>query len=251
MKKFLLGFTGEMGAGKGTASDLLKLWFPGTASFRFSDSLREFYGRFRGIHLAQSDDAAWIFFRETLTEILEASFGIGVITRAPPDALANFARWLSGEFTPKHKGRWPWPKNGSTADLQDISTKVRELFGEDILEQGIIARVNQSATESAYVVIEGIRRLVDITRLMHDAEINFRLYYIEADIKKRHERHKKRNEKSGDADLTLEQFRKLGEQEAEQQIRLLKPYAHAIIQNNGTREDFAENLRIEILKLPA
>jgi dephospho-CoA kinase len=196
------------------------------------------------MHSAKKDSAAWLFFRDALTDALEASFGADVVTVAPPDARANFAQWLLHEFVPRHKGKWP--KNGSTSDLQDISTKVRAIFGEDTLEKAIIARVGQSISASPCVVIEGIRRIVDIGRLMRDPTIHFRLSYIEADPKKRYERHKKRNEKPGDADLTLPQFMKLGEAEAEQQIRLLKPEAHAIITNNGTSEEFAEKLYAEV-----
>jgi dephospho-CoA kinase len=246
VKKILIGFAGEMGSGKGTAAALVLAWFPGTESFRFSESLREFYTHFRVLHQTKEDKAPWLFFREALTGALEASFGDGVLCGAPEGALALFARWLLDEFVPRHKGRWP--KKASTPDLQDLSTKVRQYFAEDTLEKAIVARVGRSASTSPYAVVDGIRRLVDIGRLMSAPENNFHLCYIEADTKKRHERHRARNEKPGDADLTIDQFIALGQAEAEKEIRLLKPHAHSVITNNGTQEEFAAQLKKEIMQ---
>lgn len=241
MEKEIVGFAGEMGAGKGTAVDLLKLWFPGTESSRFSDSLREFYIRCRSIHLTKKDRAAWIFLRDTLTEALEASFGPDVVTGAPAGAFTHFARWLLKEFIPRHKGKWP--KNGSTPDLQDISTKVREFFGEDTLKKAIKTEVDRSTSESPFVVLEGIRRLVDI-RGWHII-----LIYIDAVGKLRHKWHKARREKPGDAQLTFKQFLELGKAEAEREIPLLKQHAYVVIKNNGTKKQFLAKLDREFVKL--
>jgi dephospho-CoA kinase len=244
MQKIMLGFASEMGAGKGTAADLIRRWFPGTESFRFSDSLREFYAQFCVLREAQQGALPLPDYALALQNPLRIAFGSDILSTVPPNALLHFAAWLSGEFVPRHGG--VWPRNASTPDLQDISTKVREYFGEDVLERAIMVKAAQSVSQSPYVVVEGIRRLVDIGRLMHDPGNNFFLFYIETEVVKRHERHKKRNEKPGDADLTLAQFIKLGEAEAEQQIRLLKPAAHVVLDNNGTEEAFATKLFMEV-----
>ena len=249
MKKVMLGFASEMGAGKGTAASLVRSWFPGTESFRFSDSLREFYAQFCVLHQMHKDVAPWALYGVALQGVLETSFGGGIMSTAPPDALTRFAEWLADTFVPRHNG--VWPHDASTPDLQDISTKVREFFGEDVLERAIATKAAASVSQSPFVVVEGIRRLVDIGRLMHDPVTPFFLFYIETELEKRHERHKKRNEKPGDAGLTLEQFIKLGEAEAEQQIRLLKPSAHVVIDNNGAEEIFAAKLYSEVIKCQA
>lgn len=179
----MFGFAGEMAAGKGTATEIIKNWYPETPSFRFSDSLREFYS------------------------------------------------WLGSEFLLHHSGTLPL--NASTKDLQDLSTKIRELFGENSLERAVAARAERSVSKSPIVIIEGIRRLVDISTLMTDPRYNFKLIYIDAAAQTRWKRHRVRNEKPGDAELSFKEFEELGRAEAEEQIRLLKPHAHVVLTNNG------------------
>lgn len=198
MKKLMLGHAGEMAAGKGTGTDMEKVWYPGTDSFRFSDPLREF----------------WTLWNE------HCATRYGFV----------------------------FPEKASTQDLQRMSTLVRQLFGENVLERAIALRAEQSLSTSPVVIIEGIRRLVDVSMLMTDPQYQFRLIYIEADPKVRWERHRLRNEKSGDADLTFEQFLELGTAEAEQQIRLLKPYAHLVIDNSGPPEILENILHTEVVK---
>lgn len=198
MQKLLLGFAGEMAAGKGTGTGLVKLWHPGTPSFRFSDPLREFWTLWNA-HCAEQ---------------------YGVI----------------------------FPEKASTPDLQRMSTLIRQLFGENSLERAIVARAERSTSASPLVIIEGIRRLVDISTLLANPQYHFRLVYIEADPKVRWMRHRTRNEKPGDADLTFEQFLELGNAEAEQQIRLLKSHAHLVIDNSGSSEVMEGILRAEVLK---
>lgn len=182
MKKLMLGFAGEMAAGKGTATEFVKNWYPKTPSFRFSDSLRELH------------------------------------------------TWLGKEFLVNHGVTIP--ADASTKDLQALSTKVRELFGENSLERAIVARAERCLSQSPIVIIEGIRRLVDISTLMADPRYNFQLIYIEAPAKLRWKRHRARNEKPGDGELSFAEFEKLGRAEAEEQIRLLKPHAHFVFTNN-------------------
>src|SRR3989338_9835356 len=98
MKKVMLGFASEMGAGKGTAASLVRSWFPGTESFRFSDSLREFYAQFCVLHQMHKDVAPWALYGVALQGVLETSFGGGIMSTAPPDALTRFAEWLLGAF---------------------------------------------------------------------------------------------------------------------------------------------------------
>jgi dephospho-CoA kinase len=183
MKKLMLGFAGEMAAGKTTVTEFVKKWYPGTPSFRFSDSLRESYV------------------------------------------------WLASDFLPSHGVTIP--TNPSTKDLQALSTMVRRLYGENSLERAIALRADRCLSESPIVIIEGIRRPVDISTLMTDPRYNFRLIYIEAYKKIRCKRLCTRDEKRGDAELSFAQFEELGRAEPEEQIRLLKPHAHFVFMNNG------------------
>lgn len=193
MKKLMLGFAGEMAAGKGTATELVKAWYPGTPSFRFSDALREFH------------------------------------------------TWLGAEFLTPYGVTIP--TSATTRDLQVLSTKIRELFGENALERAIASRAERCLSKSPIVIIEGIRRLVDISTLMDDPRYNFALIYIEADPATRWGRHRARNEKPGDAELSFAQFLELGKAEAEEQIRLLQPYARFVFDNNKTPEDLDSDMR--------
>lgn len=193
MKKLMLGFAGEMAAGKGTATEFVKMYYPGTPSFRFSDSLREFH------------------------------------------------TWFGAEFLKPYGVTIP--VRASTRDLQVLSTKIRELFGENSLERAIVARAERCLSPSPIVIIEGIRRIVDIRTLMDDPRYNFQLIYIEADEKIRWKRHRARNEKPGDAELTFAQFKELGRAESEEQIRLLKLDARFTFDNSKTPEDLDNDMR--------
>ncbi len=195
MKKLIIGFTGEMSSGKGTATTLLKTWYPNTPSVRYSDSLREFYA------------------------------------------------WMRNDFLEGYPLLSGLKEEASTAQLQALSTKLRELFGENTLERAIMARVGRFGDDSPIIIIEGIRRLVDITTLMKDDSVKFRLVYVEAQPAVRYHRHLIRNEKPGDNELTFAQFLALGSAEAEAQIRHLRYSADAIIDNSGTKEEFAPELK--------
>lgn len=201
MKKLMLGFAGEMAAGKGTATELVKAWYPGTPSFRFSDALRELHS------------------------------------------------WLGDEFLKPYGVTIP--ASASTRDLQALSTKIRELFGENALERAIASRAEQCLSKSPIVIIEGIRRLVDISTLMSDPRYNFQLIYIEADARVRWKRHRARNEKPGDAELSFAQFKELGKAEAEEQIRLLRPYAPFVFDNSKTPQDLERELRDMFFLFPS
>lgn len=241
MTKLILGFAGEMAAGKGYATDYVKRLYPGTPSFRFSDSLREFYrlllspglmetGLFNQYLAAAIFDEA--LARVRLRTITDQAFGFTPAFVGYDDAHEKFATWVIKDFVPAHYSS-SWAPSASTMDLQWISTMVRAIFAENTLERAIMARVEHATSESPIVIVEGIRRLVDIGTFMSDPAVPFRLIYVEADPRVRHERHRLRNEKPGDADLTFLQFTELGKAEAEAQIRMLRDHAHIIISNSA------------------
>lgn len=188
-EKLMLGFAGEMGSGKGTATEIVRSAYPGTPSFRFSDTLR--------------DLSSWM-------------------------NMYMMRHGVTSSFDPQ------------TKDLQDLSTELRLLFGQDILERGIIERVRTADIQSPIIMIDGIRRLSDIATLRRNT--NFHLIYIHLNERVRWERHRARNEKPGDAELSFEDFRALGRVEAEREIRLLEPVASMVLTNDGGVLNFSRTL---------
>lgn len=245
----VLGFAGPMASGKGTATALVKGWFPGTPSVRFSDSLREFYFsfifRFAYPHLrAPSGERGmsrtklfWVMYRR-----LGKLYGEDT---SDPSKCRELFGWIEGEFLPSR----PWfiPSSGTRRDLQDISTKLRTLYREDILERAVRRRLLGMGRTDRLAIIEGIRREVDIATFLNDAAINFRLVYVDADQSVRLKRYRERNENPGDAEMTREQFVIAGEQEAERQITGLRSRAHLILDNSTAQDVLEVTLRAVVV----
>ncbi len=144
------------------------------------------------------------------------------------DALREFYSWLNVFVRDHGLGL---PKEVRTKDLQDLSTELRRLFGQDVLERGIMERVRKVDSQSPIVIVDGIRRPSDIDALKKNPR--FRLIYIHLDERVRWQRHRARNEKSGDAELSFEQFQSLGDVEAEREIGSLRPLADLLVHNKG------------------
>ena len=117
--------------------------------------------------------------------------------------------------------------------MQQLSTALRQVFGDDVLSEIILADVGQS--ESPFIVIDGVRRESDIKYLRHLE--GFKLIYIDADIRTRYTRVTFRWENSSDTTKTIEEFVRETEAEAESRIRELKNISDIILENNGTIED--------------
>jgi len=170
MAKIILGITGEMASGKGTAAKYVVDKY-GAASLRFSTMLRDVTKR---MHQKETRD-----------------------------------------------------------NLQNISTCLRQCFGEDILAKVMAEDVKKD--EGEIIVIDGVRRLPDIKYLREIS--GFKLIYIETDLEKRYERIVKRGENSDDLNKTFEEFKKDQEKEAEQQIKGLRFEANFTVDNNGSLEE--------------
>ncbi|MCU0679027.1 MAG: AAA family ATPase [Planctomycetes bacterium] len=118
-------------------------------------------------------------------------------------------------------------------NMQDISTILRQRFGEDLFAKVIAENVLQD--NNKIIVVDGIRRLADIKYL---ARVNdFLLVKITADSHLRYQRLIKRTENSGDAQKTYEAFLSDHNREADAEIPLVAQTAPAEIKNNST---FAE-----------
>lgn len=111
--------------------------------------------------------------------------------------------------------------------LQKLSTALRATLGESVLAYGMSEWVKQSKAEA--IVVEGLRRKTDIELLAKAAEATGRewlLLFIDAPFETRFERFKSR-----EGNATLEEFKELDEQECEQELPLIKPDAHLILEN--------------------
>jgi uridine kinase len=116
----------------------------------------------------------------------------------------------------------------SRENMQELSTMVRKKFGEDLFAK--VMAEDAKKDNNNYIIIDGIRRLSDIEYLKKLPE--FKLVYIETDIKKCYERIVNRKENPDDAQKTFDEFEKEHHEEAEEQIEDLKNYADYLINND-------------------
>lgn len=133
----------------------------------------------------------------------------------------------------------------SRDSLIKVSNALRHEFGEDILSYAV-ERAALGAPEDI-VVVDGIRRLEDIVAL--EPLPHFKLVAIDVDPKLRFERMKKRGEKTGEADMTWEQFQKEEQAPTEVTIPTVMQRAWKTIKNEGSREEFETEVRTLMKKL--
>lgn len=175
INKIILGFTGQIGAGKTTAINYLQKKYT-AESHAFSTPLRDMLKR---IH--------------------------------EPETREN---------------------------LQQLSSILRDAFGQDLLAKIIAQDVKESAAH--LIAVDGIRRPADIAHLR---EIDgFHLVHITADMETRYIRLTERGQNPDDATKTLEQFKADHEREAELKIAEIAAEATDAIDNNGTLEQLSAQL---------
>lgn len=131
----------------------------------------------------------------------------------------------------------------SRENMQNMSYDLRKRFGEDILAKTIAKDAKED--KSDVIVIDGARRLADITHLQPLPE--FKLISIDADIENRFKRVKQRKENPGDSEKTLDEFKADELREAEQEIPKVMAISNYQIDNNS---DFS-NLYGQIDKIIA
>jgi len=243
MAQLQLGFVAEMGGGKTASTTYVKEIYPGTPSERFSDSLREFITWFNERKMAgEFAGGDRDHLEHALEEGLCASYPWEIVSRA-----ANKGQFL--QFADWVVINWLYADTREVkvdrTTMQELSTALRTSFAENILEQTIIARSQTHHSGSPITIIEGIRRFVDIRAMLK--EPSFKLVYLECDPKIAYLRTVSRNENPGDAEMTFEEFMLRRGAEAESQIKLLKPYAHLVIDNNGDIAALHSKLRHAIL----
>jgi len=169
-KKFILGLTGEICAGKGTIVKYLTEK-QNAASYRFSTMLR--------------------------------------------DLLARLYLPVSRE------------------NMQNISTVIRQNFGEDIMAKVIAEDVKND--KNNIIIVDGVRRVPDIKYLREIP--GFKLVRIMADSETRFKRLISRKENPGDENKTYEKFLADHKNEADAQVPIIMAQADLEINNNGSLDN--------------
>lgn len=122
----------------------------------------------------------------------------------------------------------------SRENLTVLGTKVREMFGRYAMTDVLIWRVLNS--EEKIIVVEGIRHMDEVEAWKRLK--NFVLVAVDTDAKIRYERLVARNENSGDANKSFEDFVRDSEAGTEEQIVETIAAADEKIMNNTTLEEF-------------
>lgn len=115
-------------------------------------------------------------------------------------------------------------------ELQNLSTLLRQRYGEDVLAKSIALKTDTAA--SSLVVVDGIRRIMDLKYLQENK--NFALIRIVADPEIRFQRLNQRQENADDQQKTLAEFLEDEKQEAEQEISRVMQQARFEIINNSS-----------------
>ncbi len=133
----------------------------------------------------------------------------------------------------------------SRENIQNMSTLLRQTFGEDILAK-VMAK-DAKKDDHHFIVIDGIRRMADIKYLR---EVDgFFLVSVEASEELRHQRVIERNENPGDDVKTFEDFIKDQNAESESQIPETMSNADFTINNNGTWDELWEQIHQLVKKI--
>ncbi|MEO5928106.1 MAG: nucleoside monophosphate kinase [Patescibacteria group bacterium] len=123
----------------------------------------------------------------------------------------------------------------SRDNLIHLSEILRDGFGQTILRDAMVKQVQQDP--SRLVVIDGIRRLDDLSRL--DELGDFHLVDVTAPIELRYERIQQRVENAGESTDTMEQFQATETAPTEITIADVEARAQEKIENLGSYDDLA------------
>ncbi|MFH1790229.1 MAG: AAA family ATPase [bacterium] len=114
------------------------------------------------------------------------------------------------------------------ANLQTISSALRQNFGDDIMSKVLAEDVKNSS--SRLIITEGVRRPSDIKNLKNLD--NFHIVSISADQQTRYDRLTGRKENTDDKDKSWQQFLEQDEKEPEKKIDEIALLADYTIDNN-------------------
>lgn len=131
-----------------------------------------------------------------------------------------------------------WDLPVTRANLQKLA-QVLEDFGTGTVAHGLEKQIR--GTEAEIIILDGIRWKPDVELLKKFP--SHKLVYITADPKLRFERLKARGEKDGEANMSYEQFLKEEKATNELLIPEIGSQAEYKITNNGSIEDFKQEIK--------
>ncbi len=171
---------------------------------------------------------------------ITGKFGGGKSTAAAFFALRGFDKIILSDFLEKEAVERGLPITRKV--LQDIGNAWREKFGSHILAEKSIKEIKDKKLEK--IVIDGIRNVSEINYFRKNE--NFILLAIGSSRKNRFERLQKVKRRE---EMTWELFEKLddrdsgiGEKETGLQVEECMKLADYSIQNDGTEDEFKDNL---------
>jgi dephospho-CoA kinase len=116
----------------------------------------------------------------------------------------------------------------SRENIINLSTTIRSHFGDEIIGNALYNKLKSDETE--IIIIDGIRRLTDLTHFKNLK--NFKILAIETGAKNRFERLKNRKENIGDENKTWEEFMHDEHSEAENKMQEVIDIASFKINND-------------------
>lgn len=130
-------------------------------------------------------------------------------------------------------------------NMQNISTVLRQTFGEDLLAKIIAEDVKNDSHE--IIVVDGIRREDDMIYLK--SLPGFILVSLKVEAKTRYERLVNRRENADDATKTYEQFLADSQKETELKIPRVMAIADYELDNNGDLKSLYGQIEKMVIKL--
>ncbi|MBI2593200.1 AAA family ATPase [Candidatus Daviesbacteria bacterium] len=135
-----------------------------------------------------------------------------------------------------------WGLGETRSNLQKLAQLLEDGFGPGTVAHGIEIQIQN--TQADIIILDGIRWQPDVKLLKKFPGST--LIYITADPELRFERLKKRGEKDGENNMSLEQFRKEEKAKNELLIPEIGKKADIKIENNASLKDF--KLKVEEVK---
>lgn len=234
--KALIGFIGEMLAGKDTAERMLMAWLakemPGTTvkKHRFSKILEDTLDFFGTVHLTGCSNDE--FVAKTVLRIWGLSEN-GESVRAVKDIRNDFLNCLGG--------RTRDPKTRKNQIFLSMAMDSRVSAGA--LSRAMGKRVE--GDQSDIVVLNGLRWDSDIEMFFSVPNRVPILIGLTASEETRYKRTFIREEKTDEKNMTIEEFRRLSAKPTEVNVsRLLAAHSTLIFRNEGVDEKTQKNLDV-------
>lgn len=116
-------------------------------------------------------------------------------------------------------------------NLQALGAGLRSSFGENVLIEAMKTRIGKSSSE--IIIVDGVRYKTE-AELVRSFDENI-LVFVDAPVKDRYKRAVSRGTR-GEADISLEEFRRSEEKDTEKNLDEIKDMADEVIENTGSLE---------------